>query len=416
MEQAVQGTEQAQQSNASGHAAEAATRGTQTKRSLSGMSYAEQVASLRPGGPIERSTTPVHLSRAGGGGGAGVEAFTSATQGPASVVPFRAEMEQSFGQGFGNVKAHLGRGAEMESLGAEAAASGESVAFASASPSKALVAHELAHVVQARNGAAGSGSGIAPDNSKNEAEADAAASQAAAGGRVDVCDRQQSWLNLSRTEPPPGDEALAVPNRHPEWPKFRDGAASIGIGQARALELWTLIIEGIRDGKPDNYELVADELFPYMQVPKGKMALWSGGIGVSDYAVSKGKQTLEAQKFYKLTDGLKLYKDWDKVRPVWAALSARFVSQCQGEVHCYLRAYSTTSIFGEVEHNILLSLGSKVSIKYHALSGPDEDIRELDADGNALGRGADHVLPTLDATAKALELAAAKAATRTGTL
>ncbi len=238
-----------------------------------------------------------------------------------------------------------------------------------------------------------------------------------------ACDREAMWrapvqmerkpgapVQRDAATDPPGDAALADPKTHPEFGKFKAGAVAIGLTEDRALELWTLIIEGIRDRKPGNYEIVADALFQFMQVKPGKMALWSGGIATSNYAVSKGKQTLEAQSFYQCTDGLKLYNDWSRVRPVWAALSKKFVSQCQGEVHCYLRGYSETSIFGEVEHNVLVGKGASVTIIYHALHGPDDDIRELGADGKPLAKGAENPLHSLGDCRAALAAAAPRTA------
>lgn len=101
---------------------------------------------------------PARLHRsaraAGGGGVAG--AWGRATAGAAGAVPYRREMERAFGQDFSGVRAYTGRREPMEAIGAHAAANGEQVAFAEASPSRKLVAHELTHVVQRRR-AGGSG-------------------------------------------------------------------------------------------------------------------------------------------------------------------------------------------------------------------------------------------------------------------
>ncbi|MEO7732191.1 MAG: DUF4157 domain-containing protein, partial [Kofleriaceae bacterium] len=117
-------------------------------------------------------------------------AFSHATSSAPSQVPFRGEMESAFGQSFGDVQAHVG-GAEtaegLSAIGARAAAHGNSVAFRDASPGKDLVAHELAHVVQQRNG----GGGVqakptevsAPDDAA-EQRADAAADAVMRGERV----------------------------------------------------------------------------------------------------------------------------------------------------------------------------------------------------------------------------------------
>ena len=65
-------------------------------------------------------------------------------------LPYRSEMEQGFGTSFAGVSAHTGpqAAAASQALGAEAYTVGQSVAFADPNPSKAVVAHELAHTIQ----------------------------------------------------------------------------------------------------------------------------------------------------------------------------------------------------------------------------------------------------------------------------
>ncbi|APR86346.1 Hypothetical protein A7982_11695 [Minicystis rosea] len=115
--------------------------------------------------------------------------LADATSGAASPLPYRREMERAFGEDFSSVEAHLGRAAEMKALGAHAAAAGETIAFASPSPSKSLVAHELTHVVQSRR------SGVAPLAKSSavgdaggaaEREADLVAHRIAAGATLPV--------------------------------------------------------------------------------------------------------------------------------------------------------------------------------------------------------------------------------------
>lgn len=98
-----------------------------------------------------------------GGGGAGFdravqdaapvrpqEVAGSGFQGGGHEIPYRAELEQSFGADFSSVRAHTDEHAQTasKSLGAHAYAQGDQIAFASANPDKALVAHELTHVLQ----------------------------------------------------------------------------------------------------------------------------------------------------------------------------------------------------------------------------------------------------------------------------
>src|SRR5215510_6420444 len=86
------------------------------------------------------------------------EAFAVATSGQGGALPHQSRMESAFGRSFGGVSAHVGTAqaqAGLAGLGARAAAFGDTVAFADANPDPHLVAHEVAHVVQARNGGGG---------------------------------------------------------------------------------------------------------------------------------------------------------------------------------------------------------------------------------------------------------------------
>lgn len=71
-------------------------------------------------------------------------------QGGGHEIPYRAELESSFGADFSSVRAHTDEHAQTasHSLGAHAYAQGENIAFSTANPDKALVAHELTHVLQ----------------------------------------------------------------------------------------------------------------------------------------------------------------------------------------------------------------------------------------------------------------------------
>lgn len=65
-------------------------------------------------------------------------------------LPHRAELEKSFGASFAGVKAYTDEHARRatERLGANAYAAGDRIAFRTPNPDKALVAHELTHVLQ----------------------------------------------------------------------------------------------------------------------------------------------------------------------------------------------------------------------------------------------------------------------------
>jgi Domain of unknown function (DUF4157) len=101
-------------------------------------------------------------------------------------LPFQEKMEAAFGQDFSGVKV---RRAEPGSIAeGSASAQGDEVAFASASPSEELVAHELVHVVQHRNDGAPDGTApqvSRPDDS-SELEAERVARTVVEGGPAQV--------------------------------------------------------------------------------------------------------------------------------------------------------------------------------------------------------------------------------------
>lgn len=170
------------------------------------------------------------------------EAFTLATSGRPSAVPFKSEMEQALGADFGGVQAYLGGPQAQQglrALQAEAATYGEQIAFRSGSPAKELVAHELTHVVQQR-GVSGkpSAGGDGPRTTSkpsdaSEQEASQAGRDVAAGrtsggegaasgaGASDTAARAAGGASVARAAAPPVpiptqiDNLLAAPPYKP---------------------------------------------------------------------------------------------------------------------------------------------------------------------------------------------------------
>ena len=127
--------------------------------------------------------------KSSGGTGTGTDtgsgaAFSAATSGGGGEVSYREEMEEAFGEDFGDVEAYTGQGAELSAIDASAAASGEKVAFSANNPDKETVAHELTHVVQDRQsggaGVQGFG-GLSSPSSSAEVEASSVGRAVASG-------------------------------------------------------------------------------------------------------------------------------------------------------------------------------------------------------------------------------------------
>lgn len=105
--------------------------------------------------------------------------------GGSGQVPYQGEMERSFGVSFAEVESHAGPQAQdaCAEIGANAYARGNQVAFASDSPDRGLVAHELTHVVQ-QSGEARPKMAVGAPGDAYEQEADQVAARVSAGESV----------------------------------------------------------------------------------------------------------------------------------------------------------------------------------------------------------------------------------------
>jgi aminoglycoside phosphotransferase (APT) family kinase protein len=198
------------------------------------------------------------------------------------------------------------------------------------------------------------------------------------------------------------DVHLRVPYDHPERPKWMAGARDIRLSSAQAGRLWYLVIAGLRDGKPGHFEVVANTLMQRMRISPRKGALWSKGEDLSDYARTLGFVTLEAQEFYRVTQGLTLLDDWGTVRPVWTAFSQRYARQLRKEIHIFVRQLEAGSVLVDIElpavRTVMDLLGEDIDLKFHGMEWGDDPLRELinpvpgywrelERDGTPLGKG-----------------------------
>lgn len=146
----------------------------QFKDALGQMSYSEQMAAIQPDLPVQfnggTNLGDVHQAAAEGVSGSG------------GTLPHLPAIQNSFGgHDVSSVKAHTGPKAEQAnaSLGAEAYATGNDVAFKS-SPSLHTAAHEAAHIVQQRQGVSLPG-GVGSVGDSYEKHADAVAERVVSG-------------------------------------------------------------------------------------------------------------------------------------------------------------------------------------------------------------------------------------------
>ncbi len=159
------------------------------RRDLAGKPYAEQVRALSP------AHQPV-MMRAAAGAKAGPEATAAlARQGVAGsggALPHLDRIQQAFGaHDVSGVQAHTGAQAAQaaDAMGAQAYATGDTIAFAGA-PDLFTAAHEAAHVVQQRAGVSVPG-GVGAEGDRYEQHADAVAQRVVSGQSAqDLLDAQ----------------------------------------------------------------------------------------------------------------------------------------------------------------------------------------------------------------------------------
>lgn len=129
------------------------------------------------------------VQRQGGGTGFAVDPSVLRTTGPGMALPepLRFQMEQALGANFNNVRVHVGP--QAASIGAVAFTAGSDLYFApgryqpETAEGRRLLGHELAHVVQQRQGRVRGGAGAVTvvQDAVLESEADRAGVRAAAG-------------------------------------------------------------------------------------------------------------------------------------------------------------------------------------------------------------------------------------------
>lgn len=160
-----------------------------------------------------------------------------------SELPYRADMERSFGRPLGHVQAYTGMAAELAPYGAQALSTRNVVTFADAKPPPALVAHEVTHTVQNEQASAAApmGSGrVAPRHSAAELEADRMAARVAAAGPgiqlPPVIAAPAADVQLAPTQ---GDAAHEATSSAGSPPPSGSHAQSVGAGPGAELDAAT---------------------------------------------------------------------------------------------------------------------------------------------------------------------------------
>jgi hypothetical protein len=136
-----------------------------------------------------------------------------------SDLPYRSQLESSFGVNLGHIRAHSGSTASKacDAVGADAYATGNDVVFGSSNPSLSLVAHEVAHTFQQGGSGLKKYAKVGARGDSYEQQADQAAASVMAGQKVDVGALSGNGApQIQRAEP--GTAAQPAPAAAPSGP------------------------------------------------------------------------------------------------------------------------------------------------------------------------------------------------------
>ncbi len=182
--------------------------------------------------------------------------------------------------------------------------------------------------------------------------------------------------------------------------KFKDGMKRLGLSPKDISSLWKLVESGIlaeRELKAQagpgaatgphtkfmnqSFEKLSHELRHLNLLdPQDKLALWSGGIAISQYARKLGYYCLETTLAGEMFDEAKIYNNDTALWELWDYLARAFVDQmCGTAVHIFVRNFDRKSTLLRVEVPHLERMGRDFQIKWHAIVGEGDDSHDLRA-------------------------------------
>lgn len=214
------------------------------------------------------------------------------------------------------------------------------------------------------------------------------------------------WVQRTTGPLTPQEQYADRPTEHPEWPPYQQLVQAAGIPQQEADDAWQLLLGGVAAQGPLNAEAMAktsvrqeqrelratnswyrtfSELMgKHLEIDRPTMALWSGGLDLSDYAYAKGHMPLERTRIGSVLNVIRLNQDWSLTTPMWNILSKEFVSRANGPVHIFMRAFNPESVLiaQEVPQlHVVKELNSNVQLRWHPVyTDPAGNLREISED------------------------------------
>lgn len=221
------------------------------------------------------------------------------------------------------------------------------------------------------------------------------------------------------------DKCLSTtePAEHPETKGFILKMEDIGCPTQLASEIWQIILNGIEEQKTQNtkavykdpqdngkliytsdldrirnqnkfYVQLGEKISQYLSIEADKitnskkLALWTGGYDLSNFAESQGCKTLETTQFGKVLDSFYLSNNWNLIGPLWNIISETFVKTfiddpyADKEVHVFIRAYDPASVLIRQEIDQIYS-NPKIPVYWHCIGTPDKSTyQEIDENGD----------------------------------
>lgn len=196
------------------------------------------------------------------------------------------------------------------------------------------------------------------------------------------------------------------PFTHPHYPEYTNRCQAAGLDKYFTAWSWYTLIKGLekqaelkRNGTPraPNPWLLAFGtliaanariiMLPQKVSPQTRMALWSGGISVSQHVRKQGYETLESTLYGGILDKMtnptfKIWlgdKSWGPQGKVWNVISAEFVKVVAKDwdtMHVFMRTHDLDSVFYTEERvNWRAAKGKRANeedgLTYHILIGMD---------------------------------------------
>ncbi|RKH68483.1 hypothetical protein [Corallococcus aberystwythensis] len=168
-------------------------------------------------------------------------------------------------------------------------------------------------------------------------------------------------------------QVVRFPATHPHYPEYERHCREAGLRSAFIQDSWELIIRGLQRRAEfiaaHAWNVPVPEFVALDRLIRGRardllmprtrgtpLALWSGGLQVSEYVRARGYDTLESTVYGGILDTMtnprfKVWlgsDDWGPQGALWDTLSARYVevaASCRDTMHVFLRTHDLESTF-----------------------------------------------------------------------